>query len=233
MAIIYKAINKENQKAYIGYDSNWPRRKRDHINAAKRGVNWLFEKALRKHGEEAFEWSIIKEDATFQDEIDLIHQHNTFYLTGHGYNLTLGGEGKLGHKHSPETKKLLSEKAKQRELTPEILQTLRNNAEKMRGVPRSQEIRDHLSRTLKDRKFSEKHLENIRKNNSTRDKSWMLTEEYRLKMSQSKSGEIRTDNTKTKISDARKNGKWYTNGTKTKFLQSDQPIPDGYRLGRK
>ena len=149
MAIIYKATNINNGKAYIGYDSQWPRRKKQHLRGALRGEKWLFENALRKHGEEAFEWSIIKENATFQDEIDLISQHNTFYLTGHGYNLTLGGEGKLGHKHSPETKKLLSEKAKQRELTPERLQTLRNNAEKMKGVPRSQEIRDHLSSDAK------------------------------------------------------------------------------------
>lgn len=230
MAIIYKATNQTNGKSYVGYDSKWPNRKQQHLQAAKSGKDWIFERAIRKYGPDNFEWTVIKEDATFEDEMFLIEKYDTFR---NGYNMTLGGEGKLGHKHSEETKKLISEKAKQRKLTPERLEILRNNAKKMRGVARPDEVKSKISQAHTGKIFSEEHLKHIREANWKRDKSWMNSDEYKKKMSQSKVGEIRTDDTRKKISNARSSGKWYTNGTKTIFLPISQPIPRNFIPGRK
>lgn len=114
MAIIYKATNKVNGKAYIGFDSNWPNRKAGHLYNSKNVTNKTsyFHNAIRKHGWENFEWVVIKENATLEDEIILIEEHKTFFIDGFGYNLTKGGDGNLGWIMPEETKKKISEKAK-------------------------------------------------------------------------------------------------------------------------
>lgn len=103
MAVIYKATNQINGKSYIGYDSNWPNRRQHHIaNARRTKVIYAFHRALHKHGADNFIWEVLQEDATYDDEIRLIEEHQTYYLTGKGYNLTKGGEGGLLGRIRPE-----------------------------------------------------------------------------------------------------------------------------------
>lgn len=85
MAVIYKATNKINGKAYIGYDSNWPRRKNQHERQALRNDGYYFHRALLKHGIDNFDWTILKENATPEDEKLLIISYETHKT---GYNLT-------------------------------------------------------------------------------------------------------------------------------------------------
>ena len=55
MGVIYKVTNLKNGKIYIGQTNDFQRRKREHLNAAKKEKdNYLFHKALRKYGEESF-----------------------------------------------------------------------------------------------------------------------------------------------------------------------------------
>lgn len=115
--VIYKATNIINGKAYIGFDSNWPRRKQTHKSHANRGSTQYISKAIRKHGWENFSWEILyrSNDLDFTKNIMegyFIRLYETY--GDKGYNLTLGGEGVLGRKYSPspETRKLLSEKIK-------------------------------------------------------------------------------------------------------------------------
>ncbi len=117
--IIYKATNKINGKSYIGFDSNWPRRRETHKSHALRGSTQYISKAIRKHGWESFVWEVIYQsnDLDFTKNIMegyFIRLYDTFGEKG--YNLTLGGEGTLGRKYSPtiETRKLLSKKIKGR-----------------------------------------------------------------------------------------------------------------------
>jgi group I intron endonuclease len=114
MAVIYKATNKVNGKAYIGFDSNWPNRKTGHLYNSKNETDntSYFHRAIQKHGWENFVWEILKENAALDDEIFLIEKHNTFHTGGRGYNLTKGGDGNLGWVMPEKTKKKISEKAK-------------------------------------------------------------------------------------------------------------------------
>lgn len=100
---IYKATNIINGKSYIGFDSNFPERRREHKNLTKKSdINTIFHKAIIKYGWDNFDWEILYQsydrDHTLNTmENHFIIEHNTYagYPNG-GYNLTLGGEGTFG-----------------------------------------------------------------------------------------------------------------------------------------
>lgn len=125
---VYCFINKINNKLYIGetVKSNYEERFSEHRNKAERGINNYFYKAIRKYGWDNFDKVIL-----FQTEIlenteenkkylnNIVNQKEVYYInkyktTNHnfGYNLTNGGDGIVGYKHSEETKKKLSESHK-------------------------------------------------------------------------------------------------------------------------
>lgn len=107
---IYKATNKVNGKSYIGYDSNYPKRKSDHKNIFATG-NEVFYRALRKYGWDNFDWEILyqsKESLHTKNIMEnfFIVEYNTHihFENSQGYNMTLGGDGVLGNKKSKSAK---------------------------------------------------------------------------------------------------------------------------------
>ncbi len=108
LAVIYMLINKVNGKRYVGFTTNLPNRLLGHQARAKKGTHdFILSNAIRKHGWEAFEVSILVEswDAVYTKDVLeplLIKEHGTFYELGAGYNMTWGGEGTLGYKRTPE-----------------------------------------------------------------------------------------------------------------------------------
>ncbi len=112
--IIYKVTNKVNGKIYIGQTikSLNVRRNRHISDALLDKSNAYFHNAIRKYGKKNFKWEIITEYNSIKElndaEIRIIQEHNSFE---NGYNLTCGGEGKLGckYKHTEETKRKISE----------------------------------------------------------------------------------------------------------------------------
>lgn len=107
---IYKATNKINGKSYIGFDSNYPKRKFDHKHTFTTG-NEVFYKALRKYGWDNFQWEILYQSKDGNHTKDVMEnkfivEYNTFihFQDSQGYNMTLGGDGVLGFKKSKETK---------------------------------------------------------------------------------------------------------------------------------
>jgi group I intron endonuclease len=113
--IIYKATNKVNRKMYIG-QTTWFLDKRIYFhiyNALSKRDNMYFHKAIKKHGIDNFVWEVIKECNSLEElnkaEIEMIKKHNTFE---NGYNLSEGGEGQSGFKHSEEAKKKMSKARK-------------------------------------------------------------------------------------------------------------------------
>lgn len=94
---IYKATNTNNGKAYIGFDSNWPRRKHAHKSKYKYADS-NFYSALRKYGWDAFEWEIIYQSKDRDYCLNFSEKHFIeFYDTlRSGYNMTEGGEGCFG-----------------------------------------------------------------------------------------------------------------------------------------
>jgi group I intron endonuclease len=112
---IYKAVNQINGKVYIGFDSNWPNRKKRHLKDARSknsvAYNDIFHKAIRKYGQENFIWEIIYQSIDGEHCKD--NMENYFIVENHsfinfeysnGYNMTLGGDGMLGFKHSEKSK---------------------------------------------------------------------------------------------------------------------------------
>lgn len=110
---IYKATNLINKKVYIGFDSNWPTRKNSHLRCALSGdyPNIAFYNAMRKYGIKNFTWEIIYQSLDSSHTLKVmepffIKEYNSYLWAkkSNGYNMTLGGEGNLGMKHSDLTK---------------------------------------------------------------------------------------------------------------------------------
>ena len=113
--IIYKATNRINGKMYVGQTIKLLNiRMSEHIcHALLKKDNMYFHKAIRKYGKKNFIWEVVAECNLLKElnkaEIEMVKKYNTF---ANGYNLTEGGEGKLGSNHTEETKRKISESNK-------------------------------------------------------------------------------------------------------------------------
>ena len=122
-----------NEKSYIGKSTNLQKRYREHqlnhVNKRVGNYNSYFYRALRKHGFENFEYTILLQGDDLSDEelnaweVKFIKKYQT-YGSG-GYNSTRGGEDNPSN--NPEvvrrrTERLLNE--------PEINEKLRHRGEK-------------------------------------------------------------------------------------------------------
>ena len=108
---IYKVTNKVNGKCYIGKTIyNLEYRKKGHLKV-KNIRNYPFYNALNKYGLGSFTWETIyvcnNEEELNKMEMYFIKELNT--LHPNGYNLSLGGDGQSGFKHSEESKRKISE----------------------------------------------------------------------------------------------------------------------------
>lgn len=66
--LVYKAHNKKNGKVYIGLTTqSLGARKASHLRSAKSGSVAHFHKAIRKHGEDSFEWSVINKVESLEE----------------------------------------------------------------------------------------------------------------------------------------------------------------------
>lgn len=156
---LYMHTNKINGKKYIGVtcqesDRRWR-------NGGK-GYNCsrYFYAAIQKYGWDNFESVILESELTKEEAEEkeklLIKIHNTTNREK-GYNISNGGC--LAGKHSEETRKIMSEKAKKRKVNPKAIQKMRE-ANKNRVA--TDEQRANISKALKGRKLSPKHIESIR-----------------------------------------------------------------------
>lgn len=102
-----------NGKKYIGFDSAWPNRQKDHLKKAFGKYNqqnkYYFHRAIQKHSRDNFEWSILYQSLDGEHTKNVMENHfiteyRTFsgFSDCNGYNLSLGGDGNLGRKHSAE-----------------------------------------------------------------------------------------------------------------------------------
>jgi group I intron endonuclease len=114
--LIYEAYNKNNGKVYVGLTtSTLEKRKSSHIRSAKSGSNSYFHKAIRKHGEESFEWGVSALTNDINKLCKLEQLFISLYEDWQTYNISLGGEhSAYGMKHTDEVKTLCGEFAKRR-----------------------------------------------------------------------------------------------------------------------
>ncbi|HPI82593.1 MAG TPA: GIY-YIG nuclease family protein [Candidatus Paceibacterota bacterium] len=112
--IIYCAENLLNGKRYIGQTvkSLAKRKSRHHSEAFIFNKKGKFYDALRKYGWDNFSWHILENipvENLDERESYWIAKYRTLY---EGYNMTEGGPTLIGHKHTEETKKKISDKLK-------------------------------------------------------------------------------------------------------------------------
>lgn len=103
--VIYCIENKINGKKYIGKATSFKGRKAYHMSKLRNGIhdNDYLQKSYNLHGEENFIIYVVEEcnmEDLSEREIFYIKEWNT--KTPNGYNLTDGGDGSYGYKHTPE-----------------------------------------------------------------------------------------------------------------------------------
>jgi group I intron endonuclease len=103
----YIITNKQNGKSYVGITTRKiARRWYEHCNVGN-SCGQLLNKAINKYGIDAFEIQVVASAKTISDLKELEKQLIVQYKTKvpNGYNLTDGGDGLTGYKHTEEDKK--------------------------------------------------------------------------------------------------------------------------------
>lgn len=111
--VIYKYINKLDDKIYVGQTVNLLDRHSKHLRNAKNPKHIsLIDRAIGKYGYENFSLEIIElVNEPFADVAECFWVQDLNSLTPNGYNIALGGNSK-GWKHTEATKKLMSKNRK-------------------------------------------------------------------------------------------------------------------------
>lgn len=116
VGFVYYLRNLVNGKGYVGCTLNYVARWRRHIKLAlDRQAEGALHSAIRKHGPELFTAELAWQGPARKmhaAEQRFIKKYRTFVGNGHGYNLTLGGEGAVGFHAPSETLRKKSENAK-------------------------------------------------------------------------------------------------------------------------
>lgn len=111
---VYCHTNKTNGKKYIGLTCE-KRPERRWRNGKGYSYNDYFKNSIDLYGWDGFNHEIIKDNLTESEakllEKELIAKYNTTDRN-FGYNLTEGGEGICGYRHTPETRAKMSEERK-------------------------------------------------------------------------------------------------------------------------
>lgn len=145
-----------NGKRYIGKTCQQPERRWS--NGKGYVSNKYFTRAIKKYG-----WDNIKHDvlctvssreyANYLEQW-FIEKYDTFN-SEHGFNLTKGGDGGLGHRVSQETRALLSKRALDRGMTPEHLEKMHEGRRK--NGYRRRPMTEEEKKALGDRVRGENH----------------------------------------------------------------------------
>lgn len=113
---VYCLINKINGHSYVGSSINLASRMKNYLNntflKSRQNVNMPIVKALLKYGQSNFSLLILEHHV----EVKSLIIRETYFITTVApyYNILKQGYSSLGYKHTEETKKLLSQLAKNR-----------------------------------------------------------------------------------------------------------------------
>lgn len=118
MLYVYIFQNIINLKIYIGITNDLKYRYSQHITHSKKPHIYIpknhyqyIHRALHKHGKENFSFQILETFATREEVLEAEKFWIEYFRSwdkNYGYNLTRGGEGISGYKHSEEHKKKIS-----------------------------------------------------------------------------------------------------------------------------
>lgn len=117
MYTVYLITNNINGKRYVGITSrNYLERYKEHINEAINGSKTILHNAIRKYGKDNFNIIILESNISYEEASDkeqyYISKYNTYYTSGIGYNMTIGGNGTVGYHFTEADKSKISESLK-------------------------------------------------------------------------------------------------------------------------
>jgi group I intron endonuclease len=178
--LVYCIKNTVNNKEYIGLTTRTlEERWKQHIYESNKQDSWEWNtplgNAIKKYGKDLFEVFVLEECSSEtelkQKEIQLIKERKSL-STENGYNLTLGGDGRLGYKLSEETKRKIGE--------GNIGKVMSNEAKEKMSVAAKKRSVGKLSPM-----DGKKHTDDALKKISESSKGRIFSEESRIKKSES------------------------------------------------
>lgn len=131
---VYCFTNTVNGKRYVGItDRTLEDRWYKHLTSVRNGSEYHFHRAIRKHGEQAFEGLIVEECSSLEGLKEAERRWIWLLasnLPERGYNMTLGGDGVFGLKMSEETRRQMSASLTGRTLSAEHKQRISDAAKR-------------------------------------------------------------------------------------------------------
>lgn len=175
--IIYCIKNKVNNKEYIGLTTRkLEERWKQHLYESNKENSWEWNtplgNAIKKYGESSFVVSVLEECFSEKElkekEKEHISKRKSFVRYG-GYNLTKGGDGRLGYTMSEETKNKIGLGNKGKKMSPESRKKCSVAAKKrsigkpspMEGKKHTEEAKKKIVSSLIGRKHSDKTKEKM------------------------------------------------------------------------
>lgn len=164
---VYQIVNLINKKRYVGSSVNLATRKSEHFTKLKKNKhhNIYLQRSYKKYGKDNFEFQVLE----YVEDKDKLTEREQYYIDTlkPEYNIRQIAESNLGLKMSKETRKIMSEKGKQRKGKNNGMYGKKHSEEtkekmsksqrgKKRSVPRSEEHRKHLSESQKGKHIGEK-----------------------------------------------------------------------------
>lgn len=248
---IYKTTNLVNGKIYVG------KHEASTFDTGYIGSGAVFNKALKKYGKENFKCELIEAVDSKED----LNTREKFWIarfkardTKIGYNISEGGEGNPGYKHTAECKAALSKKKKKYKWyhKGDVYTTIADGEEIPEGFvpgkpPVTPETKDKISSTLKSRQLkaykSELYKATIylgpddeipegyepgRYIDPESESAW----KEKLSIASTGQTHLCSDEMKERNRQAQLGTKCYTDGTTTIKLKPEDPIPEGFIPGR-
>ena len=197
------------------------------IKHSKRNPHWR--NVVAKHGHTV---QILREcdseDEAFAYEVSLIAQYRSM-----GYplvNMTDGGDGLRNP--SPETRARISEALKGHRPTPEARARNSEAQKKASARPETRARRSEASKGRSPWIKGRSHTPETRARISEAHKGRSLSPETRAKLSEAHKGRSHTPEARARMREAMSGRIWINNGTVTKMIKPNEPLPEGFVLGR-
>lgn len=155
-------VRLDGKAVYVGFTSQTLNtRWLQHCNKAKKKCKFAFHNAIRKYGKDSFTIEVIYAGNDLNHTLKIMEpkfivEYNT-HINNDGYNMTIGGEGVVGHEVSLETRQKIS--------SSKLGKTLTSNHRKAisisnKGRKITTEQRKNLSISKKGKLQSDKHKNN-------------------------------------------------------------------------
>ena len=160
---IYLVTNLVNNKKYVGQvlqRRGYKLRFYEHLVGTKYANTHLLSNSIKKYGKENFKVELIEEniseDLIDEKEIYYIKFFNTYYINKNGYNMTIGGQGIHGYRHTVEDNEKISNSGKKhwdklRKDKDKLLARNKKISDKLKSKPKSDAARYNQSRAAKKR----------------------------------------------------------------------------------